>query len=61
MTGRSCSTCEFADPGVGDEGELLVHCRRFPPQLFVLDGETTQAWPQPHHGDWCGEYRAVPS
>lgn len=58
----SCTSCVFADPQIGDEGEPFLNCRRFPPSFFAFDpgdGEAVQAWPQVSETDWCGEHEAV--
>jgi hypothetical protein len=52
----TCEGCVYANPAISDieeEGPLMF-CHRYPPQLFILDGELTQAYPQALNG--CGEY-----
>lgn len=58
MPDPSCTTCRFAEPiAGGDDGEPRTECRRFPPQVFALDGEAAQTWPNTYPDGWCGEYQ----
>ena len=34
----NCVTCTFSHINELDDGSFVVQCRRYPPQLFVLDG-----------------------
>lgn len=51
----TCGTCAFAAPCV-DDGEPYVQCRRFPPTVIVVDGETACGFPTVTEEDWCGEW-----
>jgi hypothetical protein len=54
----TCGQCSHAQPVISDdesEGPILK-CHRYPPTLFVLDGEVTQAFPDAV--DACGEWSA---
>lgn len=52
----SCTDCTYSTPDVrGDD--FVLECRRFPPQVFVVDGnDAVQAWPNVGPDDWCGEH-----
>lgn len=52
----NCETCCYGEPVIGNDDAPRLECRRFPAQVFVLDGEPTQAWPTIYPGDWCGEW-----
>ena len=52
----TCGTCRFASPGIADDGDPLMQCRRNPPQVFPLDGEPAQTWPTMAADDWCGDW-----
>lgn len=54
MNDGSCDGCYFALPTVTDDKDVLVKCRRFPPAVFVKDGELWQAFPDAEFR--CGEY-----
>jgi hypothetical protein len=61
MTHSHCGTCKFVEIVILDDGDgPALTCRRFPPTLFVLDGEVTQTLPQVTQDDWCGEYQWEP-
>lgn len=57
----NCLTCTHSQiteanaPGM--EGEIIAECHRFPPQVFVLNGEVTQAYPSVTNNDICGEWQ----
>lgn len=56
---HSCEDCRFAVPSITDDGEPLMFCHRYPPQLFVDDdGELAQSYPEAHNG--CGEHEVTP-
>lgn len=57
FTELDCSTCNYSAPTIGDDSEPVLKCRRFPPVLFVLDGQPTQAFPDAV--DPCGEHSEV--
>lgn len=52
-----CNTCRFSYPLISDNPDQgpIMKCRRFPPQIFVHDGDVTQGYPDAHDG--CGEWR----
>lgn len=56
MQDSNCDGCFFATPTVTDDAELGVKCHRFPPVIFVLEGEVTQTFPDAY--DKCGEYKS---
>jgi len=33
-------------------------CQRYPPQLFLTNGQVKGHWPAVEMNDWCGEWRA---
>ncbi|MFZ3583419.1 hypothetical protein ACOI1H_14770 [Loktanella sp. DJP18] len=47
-----CKTCRFR----GLTWQSLI-CRRFPPQIVVVDGKTTSEFPQVNHDMFCAEYQ----
>lgn len=48
-----CSTCVY---GGRPDGDGLVECRRYPPEVFVLaDGTVMQLRPRLGPDDGCGE------
>lgn len=52
-----CADCRYRDLVVFNEGgEMDSVCRRYPPQIFVIDDDAVQAWPHVDAEDWCGEY-----
>lgn len=59
---EKCDNCIFFyDKGKGG------HCRRYPPQVFVLgregysnDPDWEQFWPYVEVNNFCGEYQEVP-
>ena len=57
---RECTSCEFAELTVGDDGPR-IDCRRYPPGYVTFDGEPARVWPQVSADDWCGEYQASPA
>lgn len=52
----SCQTCEFAEPTVDEDDGPGLECRRFPPQILVVDGHPMRAFPGVDASDWCGEW-----
>jgi hypothetical protein len=55
-TNTSCATCRHSQPTITDDDDQpILKCHRYPPTLFVLDGELTQAWPDANHV--CGEWQ----
>lgn len=52
-----CSTCNYSAPMIGDDGDPVLKCRRYPAALFVWDGHVTQAFPDAV--DPCGEHSDV--
>jgi len=56
----TCASCRFSGPGFAeddhDDPTPVLLCGRYPPSLFVLGGQVTQAVPQVHADDWCGEH-----
>ncbi len=53
----SCGTCRYGEPGItADDEQLILECRRYPPQLFVVNGDVARTWPQMQSHDWCGEW-----
>lgn len=56
MAQPSCGSCRFAS--VELDGEMRLECRRYPPQVIVVeDHEPVLSWPTPQADDWCGEWR----
>jgi len=55
----TCLTCVHSGKTLLDDGEPLMECHRYPPQLFHSeeDGAVRQAYPTIREDDWCGEYR----
>lgn len=53
---RACTSCEFAQVVVGEDGPR-IDCHRYPPSFVNdVDGEPMRVWPQVGEGDWCGEF-----
>lgn len=56
MQDGDCDSCVFAIPKIHESGELLLKCRRFPPQIYVDgDGDVCQIFPEATAR--CGEYK----
>lgn len=56
----SCDTCRHASPAIADDGQdLLLHCRRYPPTIIVVDGDVAQTWPTMQGTDTCGEWASA--
>jgi hypothetical protein len=53
----TCSTCQFYLV-YGSKGATTGQCRRFPPQVNLLndDGGTTADFPDVSEMAWCGEH-----
>ena len=52
---QSCSSCRHSRPTLTDgDPEPILKCHRYPPTLFVLDDELTQAFPDANEP--CGEW-----
>ncbi len=52
-----CSSCRFSAPMVTDDNEdVVMICRRYPPQVFPLEDAVACAWPQVEENDTCGEW-----
>lgn len=58
---RRCELCEFW--GRWAEGvqvyclEVISDCRRYPPQMVVVDGQMACCWPEVDSAHWCGEFQ----
>lgn len=53
----TCATCVLS---TAPDEDGLVECRRFPPEVFVLeDGRAIQMRPRLHPSDGCGEHMGV--
>jgi hypothetical protein len=56
-----CSSCRFSRvdymEGEGYDDGPLMRCHRYPPQIFVVDGDPAQTWPNIGPDDWCGEHQ----
>ncbi len=59
---ENCSNCSHSVVSFfeAEDGPTLT-CRRYPPQIFVLDGEPTQASPDVGTDHWCGEWQDTTS
>lgn len=56
----SCAECVYAVPMMCGE-DLVLSCRRFPPQIFWTDQSiAVQSWPHVDGSDWCGEFSERP-
>jgi hypothetical protein len=54
---NSCGTCLHSTPIVTDDNEdVVLICRRYPPQVFPLGEDTACAFPQIDASDCCGEW-----
>lgn len=55
---NDCMECRWALPSVSDDPDegVVLKCRRYPPQLLVLNGELAQA--SPDAVTRCGEFTA---
>ena len=58
MDDKDCGGCLHATPTVTDDDDVTMKCRRYPPVLFILDGELTQTFPDAYMR--CGEYVRTP-
>lgn len=49
-----CETCQFFTPS----SKLAVDgwCRRYVPQIVVIDNEVATQFPHINYDDWCGEH-----
>lgn len=54
---ETCEGCVYAHVTIMENNEPVMRCRRYPPQLFVQDGEICQAFPDAWRR--CGEYQEV--
>lgn len=52
---EDCTGCKFAFPMISDD-DLVIKCRRYPPQIYVVDDVVCQTFPDTHHR--CGEYKS---
>ena len=52
-----CVNCAHGEPSVLEDETLTIQCLRYPPQLFVLDGEVSQCVPQMVGDAFCGEWK----
>jgi len=54
MDNQTCSTCRYL---VELDKDCKV-CRRYPPQLFTIDGQAVTLYPMIHKVNdwWCGEW-----
>jgi hypothetical protein len=52
----TCSNCTYGEVAIGDDSVPRVDCHRYPPLLFVVDGDPQTAFPQVEGTDWCGEW-----
>ena len=61
-TEPSCASCRHAAVEYTDEGDPNMVCRRYPPVLFVVDGEPVQTFLTIDADMVCGEWArpAVP-
>ena len=51
----NCDGCVYAHPIITDDtNQPALKCHRYPPRLFVWDGQLTQSLPDAT--DWCGEW-----
>lgn len=65
--GVTCATCKFCGSQAGATKELVLVCRRNPPQLehvvFPEGGglsiKAITSWPVVNKMDWCGEHQPV--
>lgn len=57
---RSCATCVFAEPCIGDDDRPRMDCRRYPPGVIFDGASPAIVWPQVGDGDWCGEWQVRP-
>lgn len=48
-----CGRCDW---GEFVEGHRVGSCRKLPPRVVVVDGETEAAWPIVFTDDWCGQF-----
>ena len=55
----NCATCTFSHVNELDDGAFVLQCRRYPPQLFVWQGEVNQGWPQVTNEMVCGEWEGA--
>jgi hypothetical protein len=56
---EDCASCRFSRVGFADDvaDGVLLHCFRFPPQIFVAaDGVVSQTWLTMDADHWCGEW-----
>ena len=51
-----CTSCAHCHPIITEGESLVEECRRYPPQVFILEGEFTQSFP--NAGERCGEFKA---
>lgn len=55
---KNCASCEFFRQSEEVELEVIGHCNRLPPAVFVdTDGDVCTGWPTVTGDDWCGEFR----
>lgn len=55
----NCANCTFSHVNEFDDGQIGLLCRRYPPQIFVLDDQPTQAYPDVSNDHWCGEWEGA--
>jgi len=53
ITSYSCLTCAWSST-VDEDG--FVECRRFPPEVHIIDNKPIQLRPRMHPSDICGEH-----
>lgn len=53
-----CIGCIHAHMDMDGMEDILLKCRRYPPQVLVVDGEVAQTFPDANQR--CGEYSAAP-
>lgn len=54
---NSCADCQHSEPTITDDNEdVVLTCRRYPPQVFMMGEQTACAWPQVDDSDCCGEW-----
>lgn len=55
MEDDTCNGCVYAVPQFGDDEELLLRCRRYPPTVLAFNEEIAQTFPDANMR--CGEFK----
>lgn len=51
---NECSNCKHSRPTLTDDSEPNLKCMRYPPQIFIWEGDLHQGWPDAIMV--CGEF-----